>query len=141
MSTTEDTGRRPDLEVVAGLYDSFARRDLDAIRAAIAPDFTMTQTDQLPWGGTRRGPDGFFGFLGTLLGHVDPTVEVEQLIDAGDHVVEIGYSRGTVLAHGNAFRVREIHAWTVRDGLVTSYRVYVDTPAMLAALRGETVGV
>lgn len=65
----------------------------------------------------------------------------EQLIDAGDHIVEIGHSRGTVLAHGNTFRVREIHTWTLRDSLVTSYRVYVDTPAMLAALRGETIEV
>jgi ketosteroid isomerase-like protein len=141
MSTTRDTSRGPDLDVVRGLYDSFARRDLDAIRAAIAADFTMTQTDQLPWGGTRQGPDGFFGFLGTLLSHIDPTLEIEQLIDAGDHIVEIGHSHGTVLAHGNTFRVREIHVWTVSDSLVTSYRVYVDTPAMLAALRGETFEV
>lgn len=139
MSTSKDTSTGTDLDVVRGLYDSFARRDLDAIRTAIAPDFTMTQTDQLPWGGTRQGPDGFFGFLSTLLSHIDPTLEIEQLIDAGDHIVEIGHSRGTVLAHGNSFRVREIHAWTLRDSLVTSYRVYVDTPAMLAALRGEHV--
>ncbi|MET0135007.1 MAG: hypothetical protein ABW215_15615 [Kibdelosporangium sp.] len=33
----------------------------------------------------------------------------------------------------------QFHAWTPRDGLVPSYHVYVDTPAMLAALRGEHV--
>lgn len=133
---TEPTTAKTDLEIVQGLYDAFARRDLDTIRAAIAPDFVMSQTDLLPWGGTRHGPDGFFAFLGTLLSHVDTNVEIEQLIDAGDHVVEIGHTRGKVLAHGNEFRIRELHAWTLRAGLVTSYRVYVDVPAMLAALHG-----
>ncbi|TDV57876.1 nuclear transport factor 2 family protein [Actinophytocola oryzae] len=133
------TTTRTDLEIVSGLYEAFGVRDLDTIRAAIAPDFTMTQTDRLPWGGTHRGPDGFFGFLGTLLSHLEPTLEIEALYDAGDHIVEVGHTTGTVLAHGNTFRLREIHTWTLRDGLVTSYHVYVDTPAMTAALRGETV--
>lgn len=97
----------------------------------------MTQTDRLPWGGTHRGPDGFFGFLGTLLAYIEPVLEIEAIYDAGDHIVEAGYTTGRVLARGNTFRLREIHTWALRDGLVTSYHVYAGTPGMAAALCGE----
>ncbi|MEJ3655126.1 nuclear transport factor 2 family protein [Actinomycetes bacterium KLBMP 9759] len=125
-----------DVEIVRGVYAAFARRDLEFIRAALHPDFVMEQSDLLPWGGRRHGVDGFFAFLGTLLSHVAPTVETEALFDAGDHVVQVGFTHGTVLAHGTPFRLREMHAWQLRDGLITSYRIYVDVPAMVAALDG-----
>lgn len=126
-----------DLETMRGLYDAFARRDLDSLRAAIHPSFVMEQSEVFPWGGKCRGPDGFFAFLGSLLSYVDPTLEIEDLFDAGDHIVQVGYTTGTVLAHGTPFRVRELHIWQLRDGLLTSYQIHVDAAAMLAALRGE----
>lgn len=136
----ERVGPWSDVETVREVYAAFARRDLDSIRAAIHPDFVMEQSDRLPWGGRRHGADGFFAFLGTLLSHVAPTVETEALFDAGDHVVQVGFTHGTVLAHGTPFRLREVHAWQLRAGLITSYRVYVDVPAMVAALDGALPG-
>ncbi|MQA77293.1 MAG: hypothetical protein GEV10_02235 [Streptosporangiales bacterium] len=129
-----------DLDIVRGLYEAFADRDLDTIRAAIGQDFVMEQSDLLPWGGRRHGPEGFFAFLGTLLTHIEPILDIEELFDAGDHIVEVGHTRGRVLAHGNTFRIPEIHAWQLRDSKLLSYRVYVDTPAMLAALAGQDGG-
>ncbi|MFC4945326.1 nuclear transport factor 2 family protein [Pseudonocardia sp. GCM10023141] len=126
-----------DLDTVRELYAAFARRDLDTIRAAIHPDFVMRQSEVLPWGGTHRGPDGFFAFLGTLLSHIDSTLEIEQLYDSGDHVVEVGYTVGTVHATGTPYRIREVHIWQLREGLLTSYEVHLDVERMLAALRGE----
>jgi ketosteroid isomerase-like protein len=128
-----------DVDVLAGLYAAFARRDLDTIRAAIHPDFVMTQSDVLPWGGVHRGPDGFFAFLGTLLSYTDPTVEIGEIYDSGDHVVQVGHTTGTVRATGTAYRVREVHVWRLAEGRPIGYDVHLDTAAMLAALRGETV--
>lgn len=128
-----------DVDTVRGMYDAFARRDLDAIREAIASDFEMEQSDVLPWGGKRSGPDGFFGFLGTLLSYVEPIVETGDLMDAGDHIVQVGHTSGTVISNGARFRLREVHAWRLRAGKVIGYRVYVDTVGMLAALNGEDV--
>jgi len=31
--------------------------------------------------------------------------------------------------------VPEVHVWTLRDGKVTAAEFYIDTPAMLSALR------
>jgi uncharacterized protein len=128
-----------DLETLRNLYDAFARRDLDTIRAVIHPEFVMYQSEALPWGGQRHGPEGLFAFLGELLSYVEPTLEIEELFDAGDRVVEVGHSTGVVHATGARFRVRELHVWQLREGLVISYEVYVDVAAMLAALRGGAV--
>ena len=130
MSATE-------VDTIRDLYAAFERRDLDTVRAAIPPEFTMWQSELLPWGGRRRGPDGFIAFLGSLLSYVEPSVEIGALYSSGDHVVQIGHTAGTVHAHGNIFRVPEVHIWQVRDGRPVSYEVHLDTPAMLAALRGE----
>jgi ketosteroid isomerase-like protein len=125
------------VDTIRGLYAAFERRDLDTIRAAIPPEFTMRQSELLPWGGRRRGPDGFFAFLGSLLSYVEPSLEISALYSSGEHVVQIGHTAGTVHAHGNTFRVPEVHIWQVRAGRPASYEVHLDTPAMLAALRGE----
>jgi uncharacterized protein len=130
MSATE-------VDTIRDLYAAFERRDLDTIRAAIPPEFTMWQSEVLPWGGRRRGSDGFFAFLGSLLSYVEPKVEIGALFSSGDHVVQIGHTAGNVHSHGNIFRVPEVHIWQVRDGRPVSYEVHLDAPAMLAALRGE----
>lgn len=129
MSTT-------DLELVREAYTAFARRDLDAIKAALHPEFVMEQSADLPWAGTRSGPDGFFAFLGSLLSYIDPVLEVEDLYDAGDRIVQVGHTTGTVLAGGASFRVREVHVWRVVDGQLAAFTVYVDAAAMRAALAG-----
>lgn len=129
MSTT-------DLDLVREAYAAFARRDLDAIKAALHPDFVMEQAADLPWAGTRSGPDGFFAFLGSLLSYIDPVLEIGDLYDAGGRIVQAGFTTGTVLASGASFRVREVHVWQVVDGLLASFTVYIDAAAMRAAIDG-----
>lgn len=125
-----------ELDIVRGAYDAFARRDLDAIKAALHPDFVMEQNAAaLPWAGTRSGPEGFFAFLGSLLSYVDPVLEIDDLYAAGDRLVQVGHTTGTVLATGTSFRVREVHVWQVRDGQLAAFTVYIDAAAMQAALQ------
>ena len=67
-------------------------------------------------------------FLGRITAHVDSVVDVEEIVEAGDHVVAIGRSRGTVNASGRPFDVRAVHVWQLRDGKPLSLDVYLDTP-------------
>ena len=60
------------LTVVKGIYDAFARRDMEAIAAVVDPDVTIHQDAPLPWAGTFTGIAGFGEFLSRLLGHVEP---------------------------------------------------------------------
>jgi len=124
----------PRVATMRRLYEAFERGDLNTVRAAIHPDFVMHQTELLPWGGTHRGPDGYFAFLGTLFSHIETTVQIDEMYDSGDHVVQIGYTDGRVIATGRRFRLREVHLWQLEGGLITGWAVHLDARAMLAAL-------
>ncbi len=111
-------------------------RDLPALSAAIDPKITIYQTEQLPWGGTYEGEAGHRAFLAKLFQHVQSEVTLEKLFEAGDRVVAIGRTVGETRAGQVPFNVRVVHVWTVVDGRVARFEAYIDTPAMLQALRG-----
>jgi ketosteroid isomerase-like protein len=123
----------PAVATMRALYRAFERGDLDTVHAAIHPDFVMHQTELLPWGGTHHGPEGYVAFLSTLFSYIDTTVQIEELYDSGDHVVQIGYTDGRVIATGQRFRLREVHLWQLQDELITSWAVHLDARAMLTA--------
>ena len=121
-------------DVVARIYDAMhAAGPRDAADADRSVGHGVA--DGAPAVGRQlRGIDGFGEFAMKLIGSVTSAVEVEQLYEAGNHVVQSGRTRGTVNATGAEFDVAETHVWEVRDGKVCSLRSYIDTPAMLEAL-------
>lgn len=124
-----------DLAVVREVYDAFARADVPRIMALFAPDGTVAQAPELPWGGTHTGHAGLAHFLATLTGLVASTPETERLFaDGSGHVVQVGRTRGVVRASGAPFDVPEVHVFTVSDGQVRRFEAYLDTAAMRAAL-------
>ena len=122
------------LALVREMYDAFARRDGAALFARLHPDVELRQTELLPWGGHYRGHEGAREFFTRLREAIDSAVTVERLIDAGDHVVAVGRTRGHTRPGGVAFDAAIAHVWTVLDGRVTRYEAYIDTPAMREAL-------
>lgn len=137
MATTGPSGRN--VTLVRQLYALFARRDLPAIVALFDPEATLRQSTDLPWGGTFRGHDGLRRLFEQFTGAVSGTVTIEQYIDAGDSVVAIGATRGTVLGNGRGFDVPLVHVWTIRNGLVVLFESYVENAAFLVALAGTEV--
>ena len=127
MSTSATT-------VVQAVYDAFANRDVAKIFALFSREIEIIQSPELPWGGHYRGHDGARQFLTTLTTHLNSTIELEHLVRAGDVVVAIGWTKGTVNATGASYRVPIAHVWTIRDGQVAQVHFCIDNPTMLAAL-------
>lgn len=125
---------RANVEIVKQVYDSLRRRDMAGIMLLLAPDIELVQSAELPWGGTYRGHSEVQQFFGKLGGHITSTPVFEGFIDAGDHVVAIGRTQGTVNATDRPFDLPIAHVWELRDGQVTRVRICVDNPSMLAAL-------
>lgn len=121
-------------QIISNLYEAFARRDMQSLLQWIDPQIEITQTTELPWGGTFQGQQGLMSFAGKLLQNVDSQVEPDELIEAGDRVVAIGRTRGHVMANNKEFDVRAVHVWTLKDGKVLRFEAYIDTPKMLEAL-------
>ena len=127
--------RSDDLDTIRRVYEAMQAREIDRILGDLfSPDITIWQTPDLPWGGTHQGHDGAIEFFVKLIEHIQSRVTTEHLYAAGNHVVQTGRTRGTVVANGAAFDVSEVHLWELRDGKVVRFEVYIDTPAMLEAL-------
>jgi uncharacterized protein len=123
------------VSTIRRVYDAMQSRDANAMQELFAADITLRQSPQLPWGGEYQGHDGAFTFFLKLVEHIDSQVTTESLFAAGDHVVQTGRTRGTVVANGAPFDVAEVHVWELRAGKVVGFQAYIDTPAMLDALR------
>lgn len=126
---------RPNAEVVGQVYEAFQRRDIPAVLKVLAPDVEITQSNEIPWGGTYQGHDGALQFFARLTQAITSAVVLERLVDAGDHVVAIGRTQGTVNATGSRFDVPVAHVWAFKDGLVVRIAFYIDNPTMHAALK------
>ncbi|MGH8984504.1 MAG: nuclear transport factor 2 family protein [Acidimicrobiia bacterium] len=122
------------LATIRRVYDAMKARDTSVIEELFAPDISIWQTPELPWGGSHEGHEGAFTFFLRLLEHIQSEVSTENLYAAADHVVQTGRTRGTVVANGASFDVPEVHVWELRDGKIVRFTVYIDTPAMLSAL-------
>ena len=122
------------VEKVKQIYAAFGRRDLAAVFALVSTEVEIVQSTQLPWGGNYRGHDGLRKFLEKLTQHVNSAVIVDRFIDAGNNIVAIGRTQGTVIASGQSFDVPVAHVWELRDGLIVRFMPYVDHPTVLAAM-------
>lgn len=125
---------RPNVLLVQRLYDAFRRRDFPAAFALFAPDLVIEQSGEVPWGGHFAGHAGARDFFAKLGHQLSSTLALERLIDAGDHVVAVGRTRGTVNATGASYDVPIAHAWQVQGGQLVRAHFMIDNPTMLAAL-------
>jgi uncharacterized protein len=124
-------------QIVDALYEGFRRRDLPAILGLLSPDVEIVQSDKLPWGGCYRGHERARRFFGQLGSHIDSTVEIDRMIDSGDHVAVTGWTNGVANATGAAYRVPIVHLWHSRDGRIARAQFFIDHPKMLKALGSE----
>lgn len=128
---------RANIELVQQLYGAFARRDVPMIFSSLAPEVEVAQTPELPWGGVYQGRDEFGQFFVKLTQHIESNLDFERFLDAGDHVVAIGRTRGKVNANGHPFDMPAVHVWQIRAGQVVRFQPYIDVPTMQASLSAE----
>lgn len=123
-----------DVEVVRQIYAAMGARDLGRLAELIAEDVVITQDERLPWGGRFEGHPGFVDFAGRLTGTIASDVAIEAIFEADGDVLQMGRTKGTVVATGVGFDIPEVHRWTIRDGRAVRAHFSIDTPAMLAVL-------
>jgi ketosteroid isomerase-like protein len=122
------------LQIVELMYEAFKNGDLGTIMKYFASDLEIYQSEQLPWGGTYKGTMGAMSFFSKLRGSVDSAVETEQLIDSGEHVIQIGRTRGKAKKGDKTFDIPEVHVWKFRDGKIVGFHAFIDNPGMLSVL-------
>jgi ketosteroid isomerase-like protein len=124
---------RENVEVVKGIYQSTAHRDWEAVMANYSPDVEL-DSSVFPGGGVYTGLDGirewFRQWFGAWEEYRD---EVEDYIEAGDHVVVLFAPHGRGKGSQVEIAQRMAAVWTLRDGRVTRLRYFADRAEALRA--------
>ena len=126
------------VDIVRSGYDAFGRGDIPGVLALFDPSIEWYVQEELPEGGTYRGPEAVGGFFASLPKNYDDLqVQPDQYLDAGDSVIVEGHHRGKI--NGTAFEVGFAHVWTLRDGAAVRFREYADS-GKLVPLFASTTG-
>ncbi|RYX82455.1 hypothetical protein EON83_19220 [bacterium] len=121
-------------QIIMSLYAAFAQGDIARITELLDEQFEITQTELLPWGGRYRGPQEAIIFLGKLTRIIATEPQLEEIVEAGEHLLILGRIKGHVRSNNQAFDIRFVHDWMVRDGKAVCFAAHIDTPKMLEAL-------
>lgn len=120
------------VQAVRGLYDAFNRGDLDTLERGFRRDFVWNEADNSLY----SAGNPYRNFAAVRAGVFGPTerdfdpfrCDVEQLLDAGDHVVSWGRYRGKCRATGKTMATQFCHVMHVDpDGKIDRIQEYADT--------------
>lgn len=135
MSVEENTS------LAQSAYEAFGRGDMAALTEVMADDIEWVHPGdpaENPNGGTFKGKEAVLGWFGGLASTLDFTAfEPREFIAQNDKVVSLVHAEATVRDTGRSLVNDEVHVWTIRDGKVARFQIYLDTAAGAAAHRAE----
>jgi ketosteroid isomerase-like protein len=112
------------LELVRKSYE-FVQREHEPDFDRLDPDIQWHTRADLPDTTTYRGHDGAKTLIDEWLGAFDDlSVDIEEMIDAGDRVVAVMRLHGRVKGSTHEVDMSETHVLTIRDGRVTEIHEY-----------------
>ncbi|BEL06291.1 nuclear transport factor 2 family protein [Actinoplanes sichuanensis] len=123
-------------DVVRRQYLASATRDLEALRATLAPDVEWTEMAGFPLAGTYRTPEGVTGNVMEKLGADwdDWTAHDDTYVTEGENVVVLARYTAVNKATGRSIDVRVAHHFVVRGGQIVRFEQFVDTAKVREAM-------
>ena len=119
------------LDPVRALYAAFAKGDMPAALATMAPDIVWTEAENYPYADHNPyvGPEAvLMGVFARIGGDWDGFAAIsDELIDGGDTIVSLGHYSGTSKATGKTMRAQFAHVFRVKNGKIASFQQYADT--------------
>jgi len=116
---------RENVELVRRMYDAYARADFGLGLSFLDSEIEFSQPVQEPGGGTYHGHEGVVqAFASWTAPWDDYRVDVEELIDFGEHVLARTLHHGRGKGSGVEVEQRIFQVWTLRDGKVARARMY-----------------
>src|SRR4051794_11557917 len=131
---------RRNLEIVAGMYDAFARADFESSLACLHPEIEFSQPADEPGAGTFHGHEGVIrAFAGWTGAWDDYRVDVEELTDFGNQILAKTRHHGRGKGSGVPVELEMFQLWALRDDKVVRATMYYDeAEALRAAERGSS---
>jgi uncharacterized protein len=126
------------LDIVRQGYDAFGRGDINGLLALLDDGIQWTTPGpaDLSIAGRRTGKQAVAQFFEQLAATLDvENFRPNEFISQGDRVIVIGEDKSRVKATGKAIPSDWVHAYTVRNGKITTFDEYGDVSAVVAELR------
>ena len=125
---------RKNLETVRIAYESFARRDLDAIdalmREHVAPD---AEFESALTGQTYKGTEGAHDLATDLWETLDYFPEIEELMDLGERVAAVLRISGQGTSSGVPVSQQVAIVWTFEEGQIVRGKSFASRTEALEA--------
>jgi uncharacterized protein len=127
------------IDLIKRIYKHFNAREYDYVVKNFSDDFEWSAADnspladRSPYRGVREIREGVFGRIEASFKRLN--FRIDEIIDAGDKVVLLGYYEGEYASGSSAPRAQAAHVWTIRDGKGVKFQQYLDT---LAVARGAS---
>ena len=129
------------VQIIRGLYESFAKGDVPAVLGAMSPDIVWNEAENFPYADRNPyvGPQAILmGVFARLAGEWDGfAVEPGEVLDAGDHVVVLGRYRATYRPNGKGVHAQMAHIWRFKDGKIAQFQQYTDTKQFTDAVAAQ----
>jgi ketosteroid isomerase-like protein len=114
------------VEIVRCIYDAYESGDLRAPAEHFSDDAEGYISENVPWGGFRRGRAEMREGLALLRTYIASAFEPSEFVDCGGNIVVVGNTTGFVHETGRGFSVRTVHVWHFRGGKIVRFENYVD---------------
>ncbi len=129
------------LDVVHALYAAFARRDIQAMLACLAPDVVWCEPENPfnPAAGTHRGHKGFLAWV--QIGRDAEDIELlepSQFLTNKDAVAVVGRMRCRAKHTGRVYESDFVHVVTFRADKIVRFQEFFDTYAAGEAFRSTS---
>jgi ketosteroid isomerase-like protein len=135
LSKKRNAAMASNIEVIKGLYESFAKGDIGAVLGALDEKIDWQEPESLPFDyqiGPQAVAENIFSRVMVLVPNFSATPS--EIHAAGDVVFGIGTYRGTAAATGTDFQAAFVHVWRLRNGKITGFRTFTDTHVWIQAL-------
>jgi len=118
-------------DFVKGIYDAFAKGDVETVVGALDADVQWREAENYPYaaGNPYVGPKAVVdGVFMPIVADIENfTIQPANFIDGGDSVVVEGRYRGKMKASGKSLDAQFAHVWELRNGKIVRFQQYTDS--------------
>jgi uncharacterized protein len=123
------------VDLVRRMYDAYARGEVELGLSYLDPEIEFSQPAGEPGAGTYHGHEGVVQAFASWTGAWDDyRVDVDELIDFGDHVLARTRHRGRGKGSGVEVEHRIFQLWTLHRDKVVRARMYYEEAEALEAV-------
>jgi ketosteroid isomerase-like protein len=126
------------VNVVKSIYKAFGEGDFPAVFDLFDPAIEWIAAENSPaakgspYHGVNEVREGVF--MRIVAGFDGFAIRVDELLDAGDKVVMLGYYLGARKATGKRIQAQVAHIWTIAAGKAVKFQQYTDTYQLAQAM-------